>query len=124
MDAAVRSQSCSSCLRTWRGSPRRIARAPARRRHLAAEAGGKHVPWGVAGEGAYTASTKGGFDVIAHCGPLVREATERALAARKTRAPPADRFTSRTSAGPTAARPSRSCETPSRASAPITRLTG
>lgn len=65
-------------------APRRIAGA-SRRRHLAAEAGGKHVPWGVAGEGTYTASTKGCFDVIARCGPLVQEATERALAARKTR---------------------------------------
>ena len=62
----------------------RIGLRGAARRHLA-EAGGKHVPWGVAGEGTYTASTKGCFDVIARCGPLVREATERALAARKTR---------------------------------------
>ena len=67
-----------------RVAPRRIAGASGRR-HLAAEAGGKHVPWGVAGEGTYTASTKGCFDVIARCGPLVQEATERALAARKTR---------------------------------------
>ena len=59
--------------------------AGAAARRLAAEAGGKHVPWGVAGEGTYTASTKGCFDVIARCGPLVQEATERALAARKTR---------------------------------------
>ena len=57
----------------------RIGLRGAARRHLA-EAGGKHVPWGVAGEGTYTASTKGCFDVIARCGPLVREATERALA--------------------------------------------
>lgn len=43
------------------------------------------MPWGVAGEATYTASTKGCFDVIARCGPLVQQATERALAARKAR---------------------------------------
>ena len=56
-------------IRAAAAGARRIAGA-SRRRHLAAEAGGKHVPWGVAGEGTYTASTKGCFDVIARCGPL------------------------------------------------------
>jgi len=62
-----------------------LARATTRaaRRALAtSEASGKHVPWGASGSGTYTKSTKGCFDVIARAAPLVRAATERALAAR------------------------------------------
>ena len=84
MDATRGLRAAVAACAPRRVAPRRIAGASGRR-HLAAEAGGKHVPWGVAGEGTYTASTKGCFDVIARSGPLVREATERALAARKTR---------------------------------------
>ena len=52
-------------------------------RRLATEAAGKHVPWGALGSGTYTAATKGCFDVIARCQPLVESAVARALAARK-----------------------------------------
>ena len=52
-------------------------------RQLATEASGKHVPWGSLGSGTYTAATKGCFDVIGRCEPLVQEAAVRALAARK-----------------------------------------
>ena len=47
------------------------------------EASGKHVPWGGLGTGTYTAATKGCFDVIARCQPIVRSALTRALAARE-----------------------------------------
>ena len=61
-----------------------LARAThtARRALATSEASGKHVPWGASGSGTYTKSTKGCFDVIARAAPLVRAATERALAAR------------------------------------------
>ena len=51
-------------------------------RGLATEAAGKHVPWGALGTGNYTAATKGCFDVIARCAPLMEEAVRRALSAR------------------------------------------
>ena len=49
-----------------------------------AESAGKHVPWTVSGlgTGAYTAATKGCFDVIARCAPQVQKAVDMALAAR------------------------------------------
>lgn len=48
------------------------------------EATGKHVPWGSLGSGTYTAATKGCFDVIKRCEPLVREALDLVLAVRAT----------------------------------------
>lgn len=54
------------------------------RRGLATvEAAGKHVPWGGLGSGTYTAATKGCFDVIARCQPLVQAALSKALTARE-----------------------------------------
>ena len=47
------------------------------------ETSGKHVPFGEAGAGLYSAKTKGCFDVIANCEKLVMPALDRALAARR-----------------------------------------
>lgn len=48
-----------------------------------AEASGKHVPFGEAGSGLYSAKTKGCFDVIDNCEALALSALERALDARR-----------------------------------------
>ena len=50
---------------------------------LAPEQGGKHVPFGEAGTGAYTSLTKGCFDVIDRCKAIAEVAVDRALASRR-----------------------------------------
>ena len=60
---------------------------------LVAESGGKHVPFGEAGTGAYTALTKGCFDVIGGCEALATLAVDRALAARQAQGTVGSTFT-------------------------------
>ena len=60
---------------------------------LVAESGGKHVPFGEAGTGAYTALTKGCFDVIGGCEALATVAVDRALAARQAQGTVGSPFT-------------------------------
>lgn len=60
---------------------------------FAEEQGGKHVPFGEAGTGAYTALTKGCFDVIGRCEALSTVAIDHALAARKAQGTVGSTFT-------------------------------
>ena len=60
---------------------------------LVAESGGKHVPFGEAGTGAYTQLTKGCFDVIGGCEALATLAVDRALAARQAQGTVGSTFT-------------------------------
>ena len=69
--------------RMFRGRLAALPTRGLRRLSTVAEVGGKHDPFGATGEGNYTALTKGCFDVIARCTPIVLGAIDRALDVRK-----------------------------------------
>ena len=75
------------------GSLRRGVMSGRRALSLVAESDGKHVPFGEAGTGAYTALTKGCFDVIGGCEALATAAVDRALASRQAHGTAGSPFT-------------------------------